>query len=540
MSPSHLQMLFNILSLLLFLPPLANSSEAPTWIKAARLYGFHGLELYGIKPDTSTKNMKDMGILSDDWRSAINKELKNSNRSSLILTMAGHYLPSQSTTSYPMDSIQRNLDWVHIGSYDYHLSTKENFTGAHSALYDPSSNTNTDYGIKEWIRRGLPAKKMVLGLAYHGYVWTLVDPKDNAIGSPARGRAITADGLMSYKYIKSYLRSYGVKGVYNASYVANYCIIGSFWIGFDDAEAIKTKVSYAREKGLLGYKVWQVPNDDNWVLSKADMEANQATISVNFPYECLNLFIGQEKTTKLVILIAQVNFKQKRDFAYPAALYLSRKIKNVEKLNAIALKTYLSQKCNNPSTAAQEEGKDKENKQLLLEILLPTSAVVTLLLGTLTWYLRRRLSKWKALAMRVMATRTKSRYLNLQAFGFTDIKVATSNFSHENKLGEGGFGPVYKDSKSMEFMDPLMDDTNSGCKLLRCMQVALLCVQEKWEDRPTMLDVYSMLKNEIEDVSAPKRPASSTKTDMDEENHHKSREEICSANFATMSQVMPI
>ncbi|KAG5564591.1 hypothetical protein RHGRI_000695 [Rhododendron griersonianum] len=166
--------------------------------------------------------------------------------------MAGHYLPSQSTTSYPMDSIQRNLDWVHIGSYDYHLSTKENFTGA-----------------KEWIRRGLPAKKMVLGLAYHGYAWTLVDPKDNAIGSPARGRAITTDGSMSYKYIKTYLRSYGVKVVYNTSYVANYCVIGSFWIGFDDVDAIKTKVSYAREKGLMGYKVWQVPNDDNWVLSKA-------------------------------------------------------------------------------------------------------------------------------------------------------------------------------------------------------------------------------------------------------------------------------
>ncbi|KAI8562544.1 hypothetical protein RHMOL_Rhmol03G0044000 [Rhododendron molle] len=92
------------------------------------------------------------------------------------------------------------------------------------------------------------------------------------------------------------------------------------------------------------------------------------------------------------------------------------------------------------------------------------------------------------------------------------------------------FGQAYelwKDGKRMEFMDPLMDDTNLGCKLLRCMQVALLCVQEKWEDRPTMLEVYSMLKNEIEDVSAPKMPAFSTKTDMDEENHHKSWEEIC-------------
>ena len=30
--------------------------------------------------------------------------------------------------------------------------------------------------------------KLVLGLPYHGYAWTLVDPKDNAMGAPALGR----------------------------------------------------------------------------------------------------------------------------------------------------------------------------------------------------------------------------------------------------------------------------------------------------------------------------------------------------------------
>lgn len=33
---------------------------------------------------------------------------------------------------------------------------------------------------------------------------------------------------------------------------------------------------------------------------------------------------------------------------------------------------------------------------------------------------------------------------NLQIFSFDDIKKATDNFSIESKLGEGGFGPVYK------------------------------------------------------------------------------------------------
>ncbi|XP_031280416.1 G-type lectin S-receptor-like serine/threonine-protein kinase At1g67520 [Pistacia vera] len=33
---------------------------------------------------------------------------------------------------------------------------------------------------------------------------------------------------------------------------------------------------------------------------------------------------------------------------------------------------------------------------------------------------------------------------NLQVFSFTTIKAATNNFSGNNKLDEGGYGPVYK------------------------------------------------------------------------------------------------
>lgn len=32
----------------------------------------------------------------------------------------------------------------------------------------------------------------------------------------------------------------------------------------------------------------------------------------------------------------------------------------------------------------------------------------------------------------------------LQLFSFQSLAAATNNFSIENKLGEGGFGPVYK------------------------------------------------------------------------------------------------
>lgn len=237
-------------------------------IRTARKYGFQGMDLFWLWPN-KVSDMTIMGILLEEWRVAVNSEQRNSNQPRLILTMAIRYVPDFGNLSYPIESIQRNLDWAHVVAYDYHLPTKENVTGAHAALYDPSSNISTDYGIGKWLSKGFPASKLVLGLPYHGYAWTLVNPKDNGINAPASGLAQTQDGSMSYKYIKWYTRSYGAHIVYNATYVVNYCSIESTWIGFDDVEAIRTKIAYAKEKKLLGYNVFQVINDDNWVLSHA-------------------------------------------------------------------------------------------------------------------------------------------------------------------------------------------------------------------------------------------------------------------------------
>lgn len=39
----------------------------------------------------------------------------------------------------------------------------------------------------------------------------------------------------------------------------------------------------------------------------------------------------------------------------------------------------------------------------------------------------------------------------LPQFSFSSISTSTSNFSLENKLGEGGFGPVYKVTSTSSF-----------------------------------------------------------------------------------------
>ena len=70
----------------------------------------------------------------------------------------------------------------------------------------------------------------------------------------------------------------------------------------------------------------------------------------------------------------------------------------------------------------------------------------------------------------------------------------------------------------MKLMDPSVDDTHSSWKLLTCLQIALLCVQENPNDRPFMLEVYSMLENEnTSDIMTPKKLGTFSKKAYEDE-----------------------
>ena len=82
--------------------------------------------------------------------------------------------------------------------------------------------------------------------------------------------------------------------------------------------------------------------------------------------------------------------------------------------------------------------------------------------------------------------------------------------------------------------------THSSWKLLTCLQIALLCVQENPNDRPSMLEVYSMLENEnTAEIMTPKKLETfSKKAHEDEQNKATIGLEICSSNDAKISQLV--
>ncbi|KAF9681509.1 hypothetical protein SADUNF_Sadunf05G0008800 [Salix dunnii] len=134
-----------------------------------------------------------------------------------------------------------------------------------------------------------------------------------------------------------------------------------------------------------------------------------------------------------------------------------------------------------------------------------------------------------------------SKNLELPLFSYESVSVATEQFS--DKLGEGGFGPVYKawklwsSNKASDLMDPTLGDPPSTSMLLRYINIGLLCVQESPADRPPMSDVISMIVNEHVALPEPKQPAFVAGRNMAEPRSLMSSAGVPSTNNVTITAI---
>ncbi|MED6221572.1 hypothetical protein PIB30_056059 [Stylosanthes scabra] len=134
-----------------------------------------------------------------------------------------------------------------------------------------------------------------------------------------------------------------------------------------------------------------------------------------------------------------------------------------------------------------------------------------------------------------------------------DIKASNILLDSEMKPKISDFGmarqtcwniayEMWKEGRCMEFADPTLEDAGTPCKVLRCMHIALLCVQEDANDRPSMLEIPSMLRNE-DTLSVPHKPAFSRGRDVTEPEPEpnefiRKQERECSLNEVTISEVV--
>ncbi|CDP10190.1 unnamed protein product [Coffea canephora] len=279
--------------------PTSRKSFIDSSINLARANSFHGLDLDWESPQSDLE-MTNLGSLLDEWRAAVATEAQNSGKPQLILTAAVSYASKvDGLYQYPITSVSRSLDWINLMAYDFYAPDRPSTsTRCHAALKDPTGQASGSSGIADWENAGVGAKKLVLGIPFYGYAWRLANANNHGILAPANGAAGPDNGAEQYRAIRTFVaQTPGAVVVYNSTYVCNYCYAGTTWIGYDDTQTVSTKVSYAKQNGLLGYFAWHIGADDNFALSR---QASQAWADGSGAGSHLTLLLASQNRAGIV------------------------------------------------------------------------------------------------------------------------------------------------------------------------------------------------------------------------------------------------
>ncbi|CAL1352739.1 unnamed protein product [Linum trigynum] len=126
------------------------------------------------------------------------------------------------------------------------------------------------------------------------------------------------------------------------------------------------------------------------------------------------------------------------------------------------------------------------------------------------------------------------------SFGVLVLEIISGKrnrgFYHEdhkhNLLGHAW--RLYREGKPEEVMDETMNDSQVLSEVVRCIHVALLCVQQAPEDRPKMSNVVLMLSSDIL-LPEPTEPGFFTERKVFDQESSSSKVDTCSTNEITIT-----
>lgn len=161
------------------------------------------------------------------------------------------------------------LDLVNLMTYDFFVNGDT--AGHHTNLY-PSENYDSEEsahkGVEAYKKAGVPAEKLVIGIAFYGRSWYMRSADNRGVNRPVDSLA-RAGG---YTYIKdSILTRPGVVRYWDEKAQAAYAFNeqNNQFFTFDDEESVKAKCRYVKEKGLAGVMFWEYRSDPKLYLLHA-------------------------------------------------------------------------------------------------------------------------------------------------------------------------------------------------------------------------------------------------------------------------------
>jgi chitinase len=176
------------------------------------------------------------------------------------------------TTNIEIAALSRTLDWINLMTYDFRGSWSSR-TGLHAPLYaapgDPDdARLNTDWAVSHYLKSGVPADKLVVGVPFYGRGWGGVPNVNDGLHQPFTGlpKAVWEAGLFDYRDLvgRELARGSGYTRRWSGAAKAPWLYNPSagVMISYDDPESIGIKADYVKARKVSGMMVWELSGDD--------------------------------------------------------------------------------------------------------------------------------------------------------------------------------------------------------------------------------------------------------------------------------------
>ena len=203
------------------------------------------------------EDTKNLNAMAAEFRRQLNRV-----RAGLLLTAA---IPAtaEDYKHYDLKTLSRSMDDVSIMAYDLHWNA-EKITNFHSPLFhDPADPSKPPmdkhygaYAVQDFLRAGVPPRKIIFGVPFYGKGWTGVPDTNHGLYQPAKDASKSPP---TYRDLKA-LPLTADRQFYSKVAACSVWNNGEFF-SYDCPEALRLKRQYVRRHQLGGLMFWEMGQD---------------------------------------------------------------------------------------------------------------------------------------------------------------------------------------------------------------------------------------------------------------------------------------